>query len=109
MKWNPMGTEFPIEKVKAAYKKARSYDHVRLGKEMIFVRRFLTVFYLPYEEIEKVHLYAGEAVASDYYTWQLVVRPKNGEERRFTVETEDHAMQLLDGLKKAYPSVPLGK
>ena len=26
MKWNPMGTEFPIEKVKAAYKKARSYD-----------------------------------------------------------------------------------
>ena len=48
-------------------------------------------------------------MASDYYTWQLVVRPKNGEERRFTVETEDHAMQLLDGLKKAYPSVPLGK
>ena len=44
MKWNPMGTEFPIEKVKAAYNKARSYDHVRLGKEMLCVRRFLTVF-----------------------------------------------------------------
>lgn len=51
-----------------AYKQARPFDHIRVGATMLFARRFLTVYYIPYEEIEKIHLYAGEVVASDYYT-----------------------------------------
>ncbi len=109
MKWMPMGREYAQEEVRAAYKQARPFDHIRVGATMLFARRFLTVYYIPYEEIEKIHLYAGEAVASDYYTWQLVVRAVGGKETRFNVETEDHAMALLRGLKQACPDLPLGK
>lgn len=59
MKWMPMGREYAQEEVRVAYKQARPFDHIRVGATMLFARRFLTVYYIPYEEIEKIHLYAG--------------------------------------------------
>ncbi len=40
MKWVPMGREYAQEDVRAAYKQARAFDHIRVGATMLFAGVF---------------------------------------------------------------------
>ena len=115
MKFYPLNTELAAEVVAAGYKDGRDIGKVRLGRECLYFREKLKVYYIPYKDMTRVFRRVLLIPATmccgkgDFEVENLVICTAEGEKAQVQLPGERAGKILLEELARLAPHVQVGK
>ena len=115
MKFYPVTRELSDEVVSAGYKGGREIGKARLGKECLYFREKLKVYYIPYADMTRVFRRVLLIPATmccgkgDFEVENLVICTAEGEKAQIQLPGERAGKIILEELARLAPNAQVGK
>lgn len=94
------------------------YGNVRVGKDNIFYRRFMNLYYIPVGEIERAYRRVEEVkgrtgcCSNDFSIHRLILIQRDGTETVIKIGEEMYRHEpekLIETIRNRFPSVAIGR
>ena len=114
MKFNAWTSTLDEDTLAADYKQARGIGAVSVGSQVLFFRKRLALYYIPYGDIERCYRRVNEVPAQmgccmgSYDRESLIVDTKDREQAVISLPDTRSARAVIDELRKYLPESKIG-